>query len=120
MLQYSYETLTCSIGDHAAPRAPFHILIALCATPRFLLLLAQWLVHRYPPLMVTPRSNGQSALDTGKTTALSGNGTRTRAAAKLERIKDEVVAPLEEAERAVVGRWVDTELFVGIARTFCW
>lgn len=38
-----------SIGDHAPPRALFHILIALCATPRFLLLLVQWLVHRNPP-----------------------------------------------------------------------
>lgn len=34
------------IGDHPATRAPFHILIALCATPRFLLLALQWLAHR--------------------------------------------------------------------------
>lgn len=42
-----------SIGDHAPLRAPFQILIALCATPRFFLLLVQWLVHRNPPLTNT-------------------------------------------------------------------
>jgi hypothetical protein len=34
------------IGDHAVSRSPFHILIALCATPRFLMLGLQWLAHR--------------------------------------------------------------------------
>ncbi|RXK35959.1 hypothetical protein M231_06782 [Tremella mesenterica] len=41
-----FPSVSATIGDHAGPRAPFHILIALCATPRFLLLLVQWLLHR--------------------------------------------------------------------------
>ncbi|WVO15056.1 hypothetical protein L204_102700 [Cryptococcus depauperatus] len=41
-----FPSVSATIGDHALPRASFHILIALCATPRFLLLIVQWLVHR--------------------------------------------------------------------------
>ncbi|WVQ84587.1 hypothetical protein IAT38_006741 [Cryptococcus sp. DSM 104549] len=44
-----WPSVSATVGDHAPSRAPFHILIALCATPRFLLLLVQWIVHRNPP-----------------------------------------------------------------------
>jgi hypothetical protein len=59
------DTDNTSVGDHPASRAPFHILIALCAAPRFILLGLLWLSHR---------SKG----------------------------------------------YADLELFVGLARTFCW
>ncbi|OWZ55107.1 calcofluor white hypersensitive protein [Cryptococcus neoformans 125.91] len=48
-----FPSVSATIGDHAPLRAPFQILIALCATPRFFLLLVQWLVHRNPPLTNT-------------------------------------------------------------------
>lgn len=44
----------------------------------------------------------------------------TRATPKLAEAAGEAVAPLKEAEKVVAGQYVDTELFVGIARTFCW
>lgn len=59
------DTDNTSVGDHPASRAPFHILIALCAAPRFILLGLLWLSHRSKS-------------------------------------------------------YADIELFVGLARTFCW
>ncbi|ODN89207.1 calcofluor white hypersensitive protein [Cryptococcus wingfieldii CBS 7118] len=49
-----FPSVSATIGDHVPTRAPFQILIALCATPRFLLLIVQWLVHRNPSLKSRP------------------------------------------------------------------
>jgi len=41
-------------------------------------------------------------------------------AAKAGEFADNVMRPLEEAERVVGGLDVDIEMIVGIARTFAW
>ena len=51
---------------------------------------------------------------------MAGSGARTRAVAKIAEAADELIAPVEDTEKVVAGQYVDTELFVGIARTFCW
>ena len=111
------------IGDHPPPRAPFQILIALCATPRFLLLLVQWLVHRYPPMPVRENPKYKEENTGGTSSAVSSSTMRTRVSTKLEDIAEEILSPVEDAikdEQALVKRNVDLELFVGIARTFSW
>ena len=52
--------------------------------------------------------------------ALNGGTARTRPSVKIEEVVNDALAPVEEAEKVAAGRYVDTELFVGIARTFCW
>ncbi|WWD03771.1 hypothetical protein V865_001827 [Kwoniella europaea PYCC6329] len=122
-----FPSVSATIGDHAPPRAPFQILIALCATPRFLLLLVQWLVHRYPPSR-PPKSSDRYPLDSdldsaGYSSAIKDAGIKTRsAAAKIEKeVEEQILKPVEEALRDEIGNstLVDVELFVGIARTFC-
>nr|XP_019001310.1 calcofluor white hypersensitive protein [Kwoniella mangroviensis CBS 8507]OCF64771.1 calcofluor white hypersensitive protein [Kwoniella mangroviensis CBS 8507] len=122
-----FPSVSATIGDHAPPRAPFQILIALCATPRFLLLLVQWLVHRYPPSR-PPKSSERYPLDSdltsaGHSSAIKAAGIKTRsAAAKIEKeVEEETLRPVEEALRDEIGSktLVDIEVFVGIARTFC-
>ncbi|KAL7421582.1 Protein cwh43 [Cryptotrichosporon argae] len=56
-----WPSVSATIGDHPGPRAPFHILIALTATPRFLLLLIQWTAHRYPQQPKGPAKTDQRA-----------------------------------------------------------
>lgn len=124
------------IGDHSAPRASFQILIALCATPRFLLLLVQWLAHRYP-LARPPKSAGaqlpppvhgdggggihhsdgvsKSTLDEGFGAV---QGDVTSRGASIEDVTCSLAEALEEEVGA--SSLPDIELAVGIARTFCW
>ncbi|WRT70118.1 uncharacterized protein IL334_007112 [Kwoniella shivajii] len=118
-----FPSVSATIGDHASPRAPFQILIALCATPRFLLLLLQWLVHRYPPSR-PPKSSDTcpTSEGSGATSALKEARVRTRSVDhKLEKEIEEVLAPVDDPLRVEIGSkaLVDIELFVGIARTFC-
>ncbi|WWD19737.1 hypothetical protein CI109_104201 [Kwoniella shandongensis] len=123
-----FPSVSATIGDHALPRAPFQILIALCATPRFLLLLVQWIVHRNPPIRPTKTSDrhDSAATTNGHSSTLKLTGLRTRTAfqkggEKVQEGIEVVTAPLEEAVEMEVGSTtlVDIELFVGIARTFC-
>ncbi|ORX35356.1 Frag1/DRAM/Sfk1 family-domain-containing protein [Kockovaella imperatae] len=117
-----FPSVSATIGDHALPRAPFHILIALCATPRFLLLGAQWMLHRNRPAR---RGSSTSTSDASfaQSTAISAGSVRTRANAKAAELVDGVVQPLEEAareeERAGGSRTADIELMAGLGRTFC-
>ncbi|WVF72912.1 hypothetical protein IAT40_007730 [Kwoniella sp. CBS 6097] len=118
-----FPSVSATVGDHAPSRAPFQILIALCATPRFLLLLVQWLVHRYPPVRPTKSADRYTTTSSeGKASAVRTMGIRTRTAAqKVEAEVEELLAPVDDALKAEVGSTtlVDMELFVGIARTFC-
>ncbi|WWC72123.1 uncharacterized protein I206_106083 [Kwoniella pini CBS 10737] len=119
-----FPSVSATIGDHAPPRAPFQILIALCATPRFLLLLVQWLVHRYPPSRYSKPPNLSSSAINSNGTAMPESGLRTRSKAttrKVENVIHEIVEPLEGALEQELGNktLADIELFVGIARTFC-
>ncbi|ORY35803.1 Frag1/DRAM/Sfk1 family-domain-containing protein [Naematelia encephala] len=117
-----FPSVSATIGDHAPPRAPFQIFIALCATPRFLLLLVQWLVHRYPPS--SSRSSMKAPYDT------NGSSTSVETASIRERLKTrtdagrvrEMVEDVEAEVDNVLGHGggtADLELFVGVARTFC-
>ncbi|WWC91829.1 uncharacterized protein L201_006776 [Kwoniella dendrophila CBS 6074] len=119
-----FPSVSATIGDHAPPRAPFQILIALCATPRFLLLLVQWLVHRYPP--AKPSISGErytsKPSSNGNASSIDKPGLVTRApTSKLEKEVEEIMEPVDNALRQEIGNQtlVDIELFVGIARTFC-
>ncbi|WVR00084.1 hypothetical protein IAU59_007226 [Kwoniella sp. CBS 9459] len=117
-----FPSVSATVGDHAPSRAPFQILIALCATPRFLLLLVQWLVHRYPPLRPAKSADRYTALQSeGKGSALRDVGMRARSAAhKVENEVEELLEPVEDTLKTEVGSTtlVDVEFFVGIARTF--
>ena len=108
------------IGDQAAPRAPFQIIITLCATPRFMLLAAQWLIHR-TRTNTEPQKNRES---TGNSTAVDQDAPTTRRAAKAAEAVEDVLNSLEKAvkteERVTGSSTADVELYVGIARTFCW
>ncbi|OCF42243.1 calcofluor white hypersensitive protein [Kwoniella heveanensis CBS 569] len=118
-----FPSVSATVGDHAPSRAPFQIIIALCATPRFLLLLVQWLVHRYPPLRPSKSAERYQPSDSeGRTTAIRDAGIRTRAAVnRVGAGVEELLAPVDDAIKAEFGSTtlVDIELFVGIARTFC-
>lgn len=117
----SYPLTLCRIGDFATPRAPFHIIIALCATPRFLLLTLQWLVHRYSTT-AAPIGLGQGAEKDGSSVAVKSTNARNRASATAAKVADAAMAPLEaladEEELASGSNTADVEFLVGIARTF--
>lgn len=115
-----------SIGDHVAPRAPFQILIALTATPRFVVLGLQWIAHRYPP-STSVRSSGSgpaaSSAPSASTSTYQGN---LRSRSKAHKEDDEAQHPLTAEDagpvRTVAVRpgLVDAEIMFGVARTFCW
>ena len=52
--------------------------------------------------------------------ALNSQNMATISASKAGELADNIMRPLEEAERVVVGLDVDFEMIVGIARTFAW
>ncbi|KAK8853309.1 hypothetical protein IAR55_004013 [Kwoniella newhampshirensis] len=123
-----FPSVSATIGDHALPRAPFQILIALCATPRFLLLLVQWLVHREPPLTPAKSSarHDTAANGNGHSTSLNAEDVRMCSVPQRpgERIQEEVGSMTESMVQAIeteIGSsaLADLELLVGVARTFC-
>ena len=119
-----FPSVSAVVGDHSVSRAPFHILIALCAGPRFLVLVLQWLSHRHgtPPESRTSKVDGNTK-DSGHSTATDGGSIRTRVTAKAEAVTENVTIPLTTAlTEAASGPsgLADIELMVGLARTFCW
>ena len=107
-------------GDHAVSRAPFHIIIALCAGPRFLVLILQWLAHRHTAVKV--KSNDYDGALVGQTTA---RASRSKAEhRKAEEMVDTISSSVREAVEGGANPppppLADIELVVGIARTFCW
>ncbi|WVR07560.1 hypothetical protein IAU60_004602 [Kwoniella sp. DSM 27419] len=121
-----FPSVSATIGDHPPPRAPFQILIALCVTPRFLLLLVQWLVHRYPSSRAGDepfsRSEASAANDSKTTVFPTSRSSESVRAKNAESSRDRAqVDQLDKVLRQEVGSTtlVDIELFIGIARTFC-
>ncbi|WWC64717.1 uncharacterized protein I303_107328 [Kwoniella dejecticola CBS 10117] len=117
-----FPSVSATIGDHAPPRAPFQILIALCATPRFLLLLVQWLAHRYPPARLADASTRLAPTSNGASSALKDAGLRSRAAtSRIEREDESILKAAGENPKEEInyGALVDIELLVGVVRTFC-
>lgn len=115
-----FPSVSATIGDHPPPRAPFQILIALCATPRFLLLLAQWLAHRYPPAGTQAAATHKRVPTSAKTSALESPRVRTRAAKTAEKTQGtdgSATEPYEDERDGSGG--ADIEAIVGVARTFC-
>jgi hypothetical protein len=113
--------ISCRAGDHAHSRAPFHILIALCAGPRFLVLVLQWLSHRQT------KGTDDSASEDDRDSSAQSSGRQSRStrstSRKAEELVDQVVKPAYEAVREEGGPkapLADIELGVGLARTFCW
>lgn len=119
-----FPSVSAVIGDHSVSRAPFHILIALCAGPRFLVLVLQWLSHRHgrPSEEVHTRAD-TSAHGAGHSSSVNEGSIRTRAAAKAETLTNDAIKPLTTAMKETSSGpsgLADIEFIVGIARTFCW
>jgi hypothetical protein len=107
-------------GDHAISRAPFHILIALCAGPRFLVLILQWLAHRHTS--ITNTTGTQEPPSSAKSTATA---TRTKAAQRqpeemVDQAVDAIRKTVEGGDAPPPPPLADIELVVGVIRTFCW
>ncbi|BEJ12602.1 hypothetical protein CspHIS471_0210620 [Cutaneotrichosporon sp. HIS471] len=110
-----FPSVSATIGDHAASRAPFHIAIALTAFPRFALLALQWVAHRYPP-RGREAAHALSRVPSPSTTVHTGSrgGLRNRKHANDE------AEPVPEHEDAVApAGWADVEAMCGLGRTFC-
>ena len=119
-----FPSVSAVVGDHSVSRAPFHILIALCAGPRFLVLVLQWLSHRHAqPSTRSTSGPSPKSQETGRSSAMNGAGIRTRATSKLEAVTDDAIKPLATAMQETSSGpsgLADIELIVGVARTFCW
>lgn len=119
-----FPSVSAVIGDHPQSRAPFHILIALCAGPRFLVLVLQWLSHRHGPTEETQSLHSSpDNFETAHSSAVEGSRIKTRAASKVEALVDEAMKPLSGAIKETSpgpAGLADMELIVGLIRTFCW
>lgn len=119
----------CSIGDHAAPRAPFQILIALTAAPRFILLALQWIAHRYPPRGRSTSSLPRPSDSSSSVAGVTGLGSDTSGvrARKRDAIDVDTPAALDAEDghghavdvQGPPSGWVDVEVMCGLGRTFC-
>ncbi|TXT15669.1 hypothetical protein VHUM_00172 [Vanrija humicola] len=120
-----FPSVSATIGDHVAPRAPFQILIALTATPRFVLLGLQWIAHRYPPSTSVRSSSAPAAAAAAPSASTSTYQGNLRSRAKTHKDDDDASHPLtgEDAgpARPASSRTglVDAEIMFGVARTFC-
>ena len=98
------------VGDHFPPRAPFQILIALCATPRFLLIALQWMIHRSSPRRDSELEHSRQPIKNGLE--------------KSTENRQGINAPSDgrspESRAVGSGTLPDIEAIVGIVRTFCW
>ncbi|GMK59272.1 hypothetical protein CspeluHIS016_0702870 [Cutaneotrichosporon spelunceum] len=109
-----FPSVSATIGDHAASRAPFHIAIALTAFPRFTLLALQWVAHRYPPRR-QGASHSLSRVSSPSTHTVSKEGLRNR-----KQSDNDVSEPVPEHEAAAAPTgWADVEAMCGLGRTFC-
>lgn len=128
-LRRSQVLANLSVGDHAASRAPFQILIALTATPRFIFLGLQWLAHRYPPqvsLGYAPARPLSTPLSTSGSTGLDSKRTlRSRSRQNEKGSDDELDSDIaldpptngNGRKRAWGTGSVDVEVMLGLART---
>jgi len=82
-----------------------------------LLILVQWLVHRYPPQASPSQAKPNP---TAGAAALNSQNMAMISESKAGELADNIMRPLEEAERVVGGLDVNFEMIVGIARTFAW